>query len=99
MHLRYLGGMRTTIDLPPPVLAQAKQLAAQRGTSLSAVVVDALSAHLQVLRQPPADKPFELIVRGRAGARFPTPNEIEAVEDEEDSALLPVPRRRGHAPP
>jgi hypothetical protein len=82
--------MRTTIDLPLPLLAKAKRLSAERGTTLSALVGDALSAYLGTSRRT-KDKPFELIVRGRAGARFPTPPELASVSDEEDAAALRVP--------
>ena len=94
-----MKAVRTTIDLPAPVLARAKRLAAERGVTLSSVVVDALSSHLSGSRQQKPDKPFELVVRGRAGARFPGPEEIESVGDEEDVAALGIPGVRGRAAP
>jgi len=81
------------------VLHRAKRLAVARGTTLSAVVADALSAHLQAQSARAPDKPFELIERGRAGAHFPTLAEIEAVEDQEDGAALRVPGVRARAAP
>ena len=42
----YDAVMRTTIDLPEPMLQNAKALAAQRHTTLSDVVEDALRSHL-----------------------------------------------------
>jgi hypothetical protein len=83
--------VRTTIDLPPRVLSAAKRVAAERQTTLSAVVNEALGAYLGAARRRTPDKPFELIVRGRAGARFPTPAEIAAAVDEEDRAALRIP--------
>jgi hypothetical protein len=86
-----LVNVRTTIDLPPSLLRAAKRLAAERQTTLSEVVSDALGAHLGAKRRGTPDKPFELIVRGRAGGRFPTAAEIGAATDEEDLAALRIP--------
>jgi hypothetical protein len=83
--------MRTTIDLPLRLLTAAKRIATERQTTLSAIVSDALGAYLGAARRRSPDKPFELIVRGRAGARFPTPAEIAAVSDEEDRTALRIP--------
>jgi hypothetical protein len=91
--------MRTTIDLAPGVLTTAKRIAAERQTTLSAVVNEALGAYLGAARQRAPDKPFELIVRGRTGARFPTPAEIAATADEEDRAALRIPGLRRRADP
>ena len=83
--------MRTTIDLPPGLLSAAKLIAAERQTTLSAVVSEALGGYLGTAQRRSPDKPFELIVRGRPGGRFPTPAEIEAATDEEDRAALRIP--------
>jgi hypothetical protein len=91
--------VRTTVDLPQTLLSRAKQLAAERHTSLSAVVSEALGAYIGKARRSAADQPFELIVRGRPGARFPSPAEIAAVGDEEDVAALRVPGVLRRAPP
>jgi len=68
MHISsicYPADVRTTIDLPEPLLENAKKRAAERGITLSAVVEDALRAHLAA-RPGGSDKPFRLhIVRGR----------------------------------
>jgi hypothetical protein len=57
--------MRTTVDLPEPLLRNAKRRAAERGVSLSVVVGDALRGHLAA-RRTPQDTPFQLYtVRGR----------------------------------
>jgi len=75
--------MRTTIDLPAPVLARAKRLAAERATTLSAVIAEALSLHLQARRRP-VDEPFELIVCGKPDDPFPTSGQLAALEEDED---------------
>ncbi len=90
--------MRTTVDLPDALLALAKSAAAKRGTTLSAVVAEALGAHLARKRAESAP-PFELVVRGRAGARMPTAEEIEATLDDEDAAALRTPRGSRRAAP
>lgn len=56
--------MRTTVSISDPLLANAKQLAAQRGTTLSDVVEDALRMLLSSAGSKPV-KPFRLVtVRG-----------------------------------
>jgi hypothetical protein len=90
--------MRTTIDLPAPVLARAKRLAAERDTTLSAVVTEALSLHLQGRRRP-VDKPFELIVCGRPGDPFPSAADIDAIEAEEEQLALRIPGLEPNAAP
>jgi hypothetical protein len=82
--------MRTTIDLPAPVLARAKRLAAERETTLSAVVTEALKLHFQDRRRP-AEEPFELIVCGKLGDPFPTRGQLQALEDEDDRLALRIP--------
>lgn len=82
--------MRTTIDLPAPVLARAKRLAAERETTLSAVVTEALSLHLQGKRRP-VDQPFELVVCGNGGDPFPTAADIDTVESEDERRALRIP--------
>jgi hypothetical protein len=82
--------MRTTIDLPAPVLARAKRLAAERETTLSAVVTEALNLHLQGKRRP-VDQPFELVVCGKPGDPFPSAADIDAIEGEEERLALRIP--------
>jgi len=82
--------MRTTIDLPAPVLARAKRLAAERETTLSALVTEALNLHLQGKRRP-VDEPFELVVCGKPGDPFPTAADIDAIEGEEERLALRIP--------
>jgi len=56
--------VKTTIDIPEPVLWRTKRLAAERGITVSDVVVDALRDHLS--SKPESHKPFRLhTVRGR----------------------------------
>jgi hypothetical protein len=90
--------MRTTIDLPAPILARAKRLAAERETTLSAVVTEALSLHLQGRRRP-VDGPFELVVCGKPGDPFPTAAEIDAIEEEEERLTLRIAGREPNATP
>jgi len=57
--------VRTTIDLPEPLLQNAKRRAADRGVTLSALVEDALRGHLAA-RPAQTAAPFKLhSVRGR----------------------------------
>lgn len=58
--------MRTTISLPEPLLENAKQLAAERGTTLSALLEAALRNFLLAPRPASSAPPFRLhTVRGR----------------------------------
>jgi hypothetical protein len=84
--------MRTTVDLDPNALERAKRLAQKENRTVGSVISDALAAY--VTRPPPAqeDPPFELIVRGRPGARFPSVHEMAQVEEDEDLASLRIPR-------
>jgi len=50
--------MRTTLDIDDRILEKARQVAAQRGTSLKAVVEEALAATLAP--RPSREKPFRL---------------------------------------
>lgn len=57
--------MRTTVDLPGPLLNNAKRRAAERGVTLSAIIEDALRSHLASKRAASAP-PFQLFtVKGR----------------------------------
>jgi hypothetical protein len=88
--------MRTTVDIDEAVLDRAKLYAAANAKTLGTVVTDALAAYLAT-SQATADEPFELVVRGRPGARFPSAREIAEIEAEEDVAALQVQRRRRRA--
>jgi hypothetical protein len=91
--------MRTTVDIDEAMLERAKQLALKERRTLSAVLGDALSAYLGSKRARAKDPEFELLVRGKPGARFPTQAEVNAVEEEEDVAALAIARARGRAAP
>ena len=91
--------MRTTVDLAPPLLTKVKRLVAERGSTLSEVVSEALGAYLGATQRRVPDAPFNLIVRGRPGARFPSPDEIATLEDEEDVVALRVQRTPRRAAP
>lgn len=91
--------MRTTVDLDDALLARAKRLALGERTSLSRIVGDALAAYLGIRQKVESDPPFELIVRGKAKGRFPTPTEMIAVEEDEDRSALAIPRTRTRAAP
>lgn len=54
--------MRTTIDLPPGVHRRARDLAAARGMSLSAVIADLTARGLAQLEEP-----VRLVVDDRTG--------------------------------
>ena len=60
--------MRTTINLDDALLAEAKQVAARTGRSLTAVVEDALRESLR-RRQDTARRPLELPVFGEGGVQ------------------------------
>jgi hypothetical protein len=60
--------MRTTINLDDALLAEAKQVAARTGRSLTAVVEDALRESLR-RRRDTARRPLELPVFGEGGVQ------------------------------
>jgi hypothetical protein len=74
--------MRTTINLDDALLAEAKQVAARTGRSLTAVVEDALRQSLH--RRHPTTRPaIELPVFGEGGTR-------PGVDLDDSAALLDV---------
>lgn len=85
--------MRTTVDLEERTLERAKKLAASTGRTLSEVVGAALAAYAVGRGAARGGEPFELVVRGRPGARFPSASEIAEVLEEEDVAGLAGRRR------
>jgi hypothetical protein len=91
--------MRTTVDLDEAMLERAKQVALKERRTLSAILSDALAAYLGSKRSRAKDPEFELLVRGKAQARMPTPAEMSELEDEEDHAALALPRTRRRAAP
>ena len=89
--------MRTTVDLETRLLERARRVAAEQGQTLSGVLGDALAAYLGSLRAARSDPPFELLVRGNPSARFPQPEEVAAVEEEEEATALGLPRDKRDA--
>jgi predicted transcriptional regulator len=79
-----MHAMRTTIDLPPAVHRRVRELAAQRGQSLSSVLADLTVRGLAQL-----DAPVELSTDARTGlpvlslGRRITSAEVADVLDEE----------------
>ena len=71
--------MRTTINIDDALLAEAKQVAARTGRTLTAVVEDALRESLH-RRQTAARQPVELPVFGEGG--------VQPGVDLDDSASL-----------
>ncbi len=91
--------MRTTVDIDPAVLGRAKKLAFSERRTLGSVLSDALAAYLGKRRATSKDPPFDLLVRGSPRGRFPTPDELLALDEEEDAARLRIPRTKRRAPP
>lgn len=60
--------MKTTLNLDDELLHQAKQRAARRGSTLTAVIEDALRSSLSA---PPRREGFRLRLPTVAGARLP----------------------------
>jgi hypothetical protein len=89
--------MRTTIDLDSRLLERAKRRAAGERRTLGALVNEALGAYLGSRRAVEQDEPFELLVRGKPGGRFPTPAEIAQAEEDDDLAALSLERKRRRA--
>lgn len=83
--------MRTTVDIDPAVLERAKKLALREQRTLGSVLSDALASYLGKRRASATNPPVELFVRGSARSRFPSAEEILALEDEDDAARLRIP--------
>jgi hypothetical protein len=82
--------MRTTIRLNDDLLAQAKQVAAQTGRTLTAVVEDALRQVLSRRRTPPKRRRTRLISSGegwlRPGVNLDNSGELLDIMDAVDVA-------------
>jgi predicted transcriptional regulator len=91
--------MRTTVDIDDGLLERAKRLALKEKQTLGAVVSQALAAYLSSRKAADQDPPFQLLVRGKAGARFPTAEEIAQVEEDEDREALAIPKLKRRATP
>ena len=61
--------MRTTLDLDDRILAAAKRRAAERGTTLTAVVEEALAASLS--HKPARGRPYRLHWKTHRGSLVP----------------------------
>jgi hypothetical protein len=85
--------MRTTIDIDAGLLERAKRLALKDQRTLSSVVNNALSAYLGGRKSSTKEEPFELIVRGKPGDRFPTPADLAEVEENEELDSLKIAKR------
>jgi hypothetical protein len=86
--------MRTTVDLDAVLLERAKRLAVKDGRTLSAIVNGALASYLGGRKDAAKEQPFELIIRGAPGGRFPTPSDLAAVEEAEDLEALRMTRAK-----
>ncbi len=91
--------MRTTLDIDDGLLERAKRLALKEKRTLAAVVCQALAAYLSSRRAAATDPPFELLVRGKLGARFPTAEEVLLAEEDDDRKALAIPRVKRRAAP
>jgi hypothetical protein len=79
--------MRTTLVLDDQLLRQAKRQAAERNTTLSAVVNDALREALRPRAEKP--RPFTLVTyRGKGPTFHLTPEDIKRLELEDDLERL-----------
>ncbi len=63
--------MRTTLDLDDHLLKEAKRLAAERGTTLTAVMEDALRIVVRRVDKPRSRRRVRLPTSGVPGAGFP----------------------------
>lgn len=91
--------MRTTVDIDDTALERAKRLARHENKTLGAVISEAIAAYVSKRARRAPDPPFELIVRGKPGGRFPSPEQIARVEGDEDAEALRIPRNRPDAAP
>ena len=85
--MTYHDVVRTTIDVDDRLLRVARERATAARTSLSRLVEEALRAFL-TLETASADEPFDLITYGRPGGAFPSPADMAAVLDDEESPTL-----------
>lgn len=75
--------MRTTLNLNDHLLIEAKRVAAERGTTLTAVMEDALRIALRQAREPKPRQPMELPTFGVSGEGF-----MPGVDVSSNAALL-----------
>ena len=91
--------MLTTVDIDDALLERAKRLALKEKRTLAAVVGQALAAYLGSRKAADKDPPFQLLVRGKVGARFPTAEEILLAGEDEDRQALAIPKLKRRATP
>jgi hypothetical protein len=91
--------MRTTVDIDDGLLERAKRLALKEKRTLAAVVGQALAAYLGSRRAVDKDPPFQLLVRGKVGARFPTAEEILIAGEDDDRQAMAIPKMKRRATP
>jgi len=70
--------MRTTIDIPTPLFKRAKAAAAEQGTTLRAVIVRALEAHLA---KPVPAKPYKFEWEGVSLGKMSEEKRWEIMKD------------------
>lgn len=75
--------MRTTLNLDDHLLTEAKRLAAERGTTLTAVMEDALRIVVRRANEPKPRRRVELPTAGVPGAGF-----MPGVDISNNAALL-----------
>ena len=78
--------MKTTIDLPPPLLRKAKSLSAERGESLKDFVAGAIQARISALRAGHAPEPPQPRWLAHFGGLSQFRTEIESMQKEIDAA-------------
>jgi len=91
--------MRTTVDIEDALLERAKRLALKEQRTLSAVLGQALAAYLSSRKFVDKDPPFELLVRGKAGAGFPSADEVQLAEEDDERKSLGIPKLKHRAAP
>jgi hypothetical protein len=83
--------VRTTVDIDAALIERVKRLAVKERQTLSAIVNEALCAHLGMHKNVTKDPPFELIVRGSKHGKFPSAAMLAQVLEEEDLGALKIP--------
>lgn len=91
--------MRTTVDIEDALLERAKRLALKEQRTLGAVLGQALAAYLSSRKVADKDPPFELLVRGKTGARFPSAEEVQLAEEDDERKSLAIPELKHRAAP
>jgi hypothetical protein len=78
--------MRTTIDIPEPLLREAKERAARRGSTLGQVVEDALRSSFLSIDATAEEEPVQLPTYGEGGV-------LPGVDLDDSAALLDLMER------